>query len=91
MECYNCGRYGQTEEHHALHGTANRKICDRYPLLKFDLCPECHRGTNGVHGKDGHELNLKFKKTAQILFETHVAPYTGAWIESLSLSQIIPL
>jgi hypothetical protein len=71
MECYNCGRYGQTEEHHALHGTANRKICDGYPLLKFDLCPECHRGTNGVHGKNGHDLNLKFKKTAQILFETH--------------------
>jgi hypothetical protein len=70
-ECYNCGCYAQTEKHHVFHGTANRRICDRYPLLKFDLCPECHRGTNGVHGKDGHELNLKFKKTAQILFETH--------------------
>ena len=71
MECYNCGRYGQTEEHHALHGTANRKICDKYPLMKFDLCPSCHRGERGVHGRDGHELDLKFKQTAQKLFEAH--------------------
>jgi hypothetical protein len=69
-ECHVCGKSGYVERHHIL-GGKNRKKCDRYPLLKIPLCPDCHRGTNGVHGKNGHELNLKFKKTAQILFETH--------------------
>ena len=70
-ECYNCGCHTQTEKHHALHGTSNRRICDRYPLLQFDFCPECHRGTDGVHGKNGHKLNLSYKKMAQKLFEVH--------------------
>jgi len=25
------------------------------------LCGECHRGTNGIHGKNGHILDLELK------------------------------
>lgn len=67
-ECYICSRYTNLEEHHAFQG-ANRKICDRFPRMKFYLCPECHRGTHGVHGRDGHKLNLKLKQEAQRNFE----------------------
>lgn len=69
MECYNCGRYGQTEKHHIFHGSANRKICDGYLSLQVYLCPDCHRGTNGVHGKNGHELDLALKRSGQRIFE----------------------
>lgn len=68
-ECYICGQYSTLEEHHALHGTANRRICDRFPNMKFRLCPECHRGTRGVHGRDGHKLNMKLKQEAQRSFK----------------------
>jgi len=66
--CHNCGQYGYVERHHVLHGS-NRKKCDRYPLLIVPLCPKCHRGTYGVHGKHGHELDIKLKKYAQQVFE----------------------
>jgi hypothetical protein len=67
--CYNCGKWGVIEKHHAFHGTANRKACDLFPEMQFDLCPDCHRGTNGVHGKNGRELDLELKCTAQCNFE----------------------
>lgn len=67
-ECYVCGKCGYVERHHMLHGR-NRKKCDRYPLLIVPLCPTCHRGTNGVHGKNGNELDTKLKQKAQRIFE----------------------
>ena len=67
-KCYVCGRYGYVERHHIL-GGRNRKKCDRYPLLIVPLCTEHHRGTNGVHGKNGHELDCMLKREAQIIFE----------------------
>lgn len=33
------------------------------------LCVEHHRGTIGVHGKLGHQLDLKLKKLAQEKYE----------------------
>ena len=66
--CYLCRRRGVTEDHHVLHGTANRKVAERLGLKK-DLCPDCHRGTKGVHGRDGAEANRKLKVLAQTEFE----------------------
>ncbi len=51
-----------------MFGTGQRKICDRFPFLKFDLCLECHKGTYGCHGKNGAALALKYKKLGQALF-----------------------
>lgn len=56
------------EEHHIFYGVANRKLSEKYGL-KVYLCPEHHRGTNGVHGKNGKILNDKLKKFAQTKFE----------------------
>ena len=33
--------------------------------LKVWLCYEHHRGTNGVHGKNGNELDHKLKQIAE--------------------------
>lgn len=70
-ECWICGRTDGLELHHCIHGTANRKLADRYGLWVF-LCRDCHTGTNGVHGKNGHHRDLTLKCTAQRAFErTH--------------------
>ena len=29
------------------------------------LCGDCHRGTNGIHGKNGHILDIKLKQEVQ--------------------------
>ena len=63
-ECWFCGRQGYydyeakkvigLEVHHCCHGTANRSLADKHGLWVY-LCNECHRGTNGVHGKGSRE------------------------------------
>ena len=42
----------------------NRKKADEDGLI-VHLCYNHHEGTNGVHGKNGHELDLKLKKIAE--------------------------
>ena len=67
--CFICGTDRYLESHHAMHGTANRKIADRYGLTVW-LCAEHHRGTQGVHGRDGKDIDLHLKQTAQEAFES---------------------
>lgn len=70
-ESFLSGATYDLEEHHIFYGTANRKISEKYGL-KVWLTPEEHRGTNGVHGKNGKLLDKKLKKIAQQKFEeTH--------------------
>lgn len=45
--CFICGAYYQIEKHH-IFGGANRNKSDKDGLIVF-LCPECHRGKDGVH------------------------------------------
>lgn len=66
--CHECGRTDIVELHHCIHGTANRKLSTKYHLL-VGLCPDCHRGTYGVHGTYGHLLDMKLKREAQEAFE----------------------
>ena len=68
LECWNCGRTDNLEVHHCIHGTANRSLSDKYGLW-VRLCPDCHRGTNGVHGKNGHRKDMTLKCVAQRAFE----------------------
>ena len=63
--CYICGRYGSMQEHHMMHGTANRRNAEHYGL-KVYLCPHCH---HRVHCEPGGELDLELKKLAQAEFE----------------------
>jgi len=56
--CENCKQYygERLELHHILRrkvpATANNTIM---------LCISCHRGTRGIHGRDGHGLDIKLK------------------------------
>lgn len=66
--CYVCGTAGHTELHHIFFGTGRRKISDREGLVVW-LCPECHKGTYGVHGKHGNKINYTLKEIAQEAWE----------------------
>ena len=76
--CFNCGTERDIEIHHCIHGTAGRKLATKYHLV-VGLCPECHRGTYGVHGKYGRGLDLFLKRTAQEAWENKYGG-RGDWI-----------
>lgn len=40
-KCFICGKRYNLEVHHCLHGTANRKLADKYHLV-VKLCEKCH-------------------------------------------------
>lgn len=72
-QCYLCGRYGLTEEHH-IFGGANRTLSERYGL-KVQICPSCHRGNDGVHGNGLKAAGLRsgLKISGQAAFENYYA------------------
>ncbi len=57
--CENCYDAGE-EFHHIIKGHGKRKQHETVESVVL-LCWNCHRGTNGVHGKNGKELDLKLK------------------------------
>jgi Zn finger protein HypA/HybF involved in hydrogenase expression len=61
-ECEVCKRYyGDSLE---LHHILRRKVPENQDNC-IALCPECHRGTNGVHGMYGHRLDMELKRKVQ--------------------------
>jgi hypothetical protein len=69
-KCAACGCFGNVHKHHVFFGK-NRHISDKYGFI-VNLCQDCHTGTDGVHGKNGKELDLQLKRMSQAKFErTH--------------------
>lgn len=59
------------EKHHCFYGHGKRAISDKYGFWVW-LRPEWHRGTSGVHGKNGHNIDLLLKRDCQRKYEeTH--------------------
>ena len=50
--------------HHIFFGVKNRSRSDRFGCWVY-LCPECHEGRYGVHGMDGHEVDMELKTKCQ--------------------------
>ena len=63
--CFVCGD-PNTETHHVLFGSANRKLSDQYGLTVC-LCSQHHRGRDGVHFNRPFDITLK--KYAQVRFK----------------------
>lgn len=63
-ECYVCGTTNNLHLHHVMFGR-NRKKADEDGLTVY-LCREHHEGTKGVHGKNGHELDIRLKRDAEV-------------------------
>ncbi len=66
--CYITGRKEGIEKHHIYFGEKNRAISDKYGFFVY-LSPEFHRGTYGVHGMYGEELDCELKQECQRIFE----------------------
>ena len=62
--CELCGSNEQTELHHIVSGVGKRKMLES-PENCIMLCYKHHRGTYGVHGREGAELNKQLKRTLQ--------------------------
>lgn len=60
--CYFCGKPYGLELHHALHGTANRKLADEDGLTAW-LCKLHHYELH--FGKNGYKLDMALKKAAE--------------------------
>ena len=78
--CYFCGSERNLEKHHAMHGTANRKLAERDGLWVW-VCPDCHRGTYGVHGKHGHGKDMTLKMAAEYAWIKHNNKTEKDWIK----------
>ena len=69
--CYLTGETRGLEKHHIYFGAGLRQISDKHGFWVW-LTAEKHRGTKGVHGRDGHEIDLRLKRACQRRFEeTH--------------------
>lgn len=67
-ECWVCHTTHGLHLHHCFFGVKNRTISDINGFT-CHLCLQHHEGTNGVHGKNGHELDLKLKRLCQEKYE----------------------
>lgn len=65
----------------------NRKLADQDGLI-VPLCPEHHRGTFGVHGKYGHDLDIRLKKTAETAWLKETGKTTEDWIKRYGRSYL---
>ena len=66
--CYVCGK-PYPEMHHCIHGTANRKLSEKFGL-KIPLCHTHHRtGIDAPHRSAMADLH--YKQMAQRYFEEH--------------------
>lgn len=66
--CIVCGS-PYVEVHHVFYGTANRKQSDKYHYV-VPLCPQHHRGSDGVHFNG--DLDRWLKEKAQRHFESEI-------------------
>ena len=62
--CEVCGSAYLVELHHIIYGRGKRKQHEN-EFSVIVLCWYCHRGTKGVHGRDGRKLDLYLKKKLQ--------------------------
>ena len=65
-KCYICGCTRNLELHHAMSGTANRKLSTKYGLVVL-LCRDHHTGKIGVH--TDYFMKERLEKDAQRAFE----------------------
>lgn len=63
-KCELCGAEGIVELHHGVYRSQSKVLRD-CKLNLFRLDYKCHRGEDGVHGKNGHDTDIKIKKMLQ--------------------------
>lgn len=70
-ECYITGAKHNLHRHHIYAG-ANRKISEKHGFVVYLVARLHNQSADGVHGMNGHALDLKLKQDCQRKFEeTH--------------------
>lgn len=71
-ECYITGQTQNLHKHHIYFGNPNRKISEENGFWVYLVGWLHNQSENGVHGKNGHELDMMLKRNCQHKFEeTH--------------------
>lgn len=71
-ECYITGSTQNLHKHHIFAGFGRRKICEKNGFWVYLIGALHNQSDKGVHGKDGHKLDLILKQDCQRKFEeTH--------------------
>lgn len=71
-KCFISGCEQNLHKHHVYHGTAQRKISEDNGFWCYLTGALHNQSTEGVHCRDGHELDLALKEKCQEIFEeTH--------------------
>lgn len=70
--CYLTGYEGENlHKHHIFFGVGQREISEKMGFWVY-LRTDLHEAEYGVHGRDGHELDLRLKRECQRKYEaTH--------------------
>ena len=68
------------ERHEVMFGRAYRQKSIKDGLIVF-LTPELHRGTYGVHGKNGNDFNLYLKEIGQKAWQEYYNKTTEEFIK----------
>ena len=66
--CYICGATQNLHKHHIYFG-ANRKISEDNGFWVYLDGKHHNQSNDGVHGKDGHKLDLSLKEECQAIYE----------------------
>ena len=67
-KCYVCGKLGNMQKHHIIHGHGKRKACETKDSL-VDICFDCHCL---VHRSNDTNLDYMLKQSLQAAyFEKH--------------------
>lgn len=84
-KCFFCGRTTNLEEHHCLHGTANRKKADKYGLTVW-LCNYHHTGgMKSVHRNI--DMDIELKQYAQHYFLDNIGDM-NLWMDEFGKNYI---
>ena len=68
QKCYITGQTNNVHYHHIYRGV-NRSISDEHGFGVY-LCARLHNASDdGVHGKNGHELDMMLKRHCQMAYE----------------------
>ncbi|MGE4283855.1 MAG: hypothetical protein AB7G87_09065 [Clostridia bacterium] len=63
-ECYVCGKLGNLQKHHIIHGHGKRKACETKESL-IDICFDCH---SLVHRTNDTNLDFILKQLLQAAY-----------------------
>lgn len=87
--CDICGKNYLVETHHIVK-RGQAKYLEKCKLNLIDLCYDCHRGTKGMHGKYGseldHEIKERFQNNLKLIFGSDIYYTTEQIAEKLDIS-----